>query len=98
MTQVLRILRLIDQFNWAYSIIADEQIKYSRHHITYERLQDMTIEKMKGIDILYIPGPNMGYAHIREKIVEQAKIQGTIVIGGYAGEHELMFPYADIIV
>jgi glycosyltransferase involved in cell wall biosynthesis len=56
---------------------------------------------MKGIDVLYIPGPNMGYAGIRDKVVLQAKRDNPKlqVICGYAGEHELMYPeYADVIV
>lgn len=98
MSQTLEILRLIDQFGWAYSVIAREQARYSRHHITNARLQDMTIDKMKGIDILYIPGPNMGYSQIRDNIVAYARKNKIRVVCGYAGEHEIMYPDADIIV
>lgn len=94
----LNVLRLCDQFGWAYSFLAMEQAKYSRHNITCKRLQDMTVADIKGIDVLYIPGPNMGYASIRDQMVEQARRQKCAVVCGYAGEHELMYPDADIIV
>jgi len=96
----LSILRLIDAWNWAYDHISREQAKYSTYNITSERLQDMTIDKLKGIDILYIPGPNMGYAPLREKLIAHARSMNPKikVVCGYAGEHDMMYPNADIIV
>lgn len=96
----LNILRLIDQYNWAYDHIAREQAKYSQHNITCKRLRDMTLKDMDGLDILYIPGPNMGNANIRDAIIAHARKMSPPckVVCGYAGEHTLLYPEADIIV
>ena len=96
----LNILRLKDQHNWAYCHVAREQAAYSVHNVTCERLQDMTTDKLKGIDILYIPGPNMGYGLLREKLIAHARSMNPKikVVCGYAGEHDMMYPNADIIV
>lgn len=96
----LNVLRLVDQWGWAYMNIAREQSKYSVHNITYKRLQDMKIADLHGIDILYVPGPNMGYANIRDQIITYTRrmYPPCRVICGYAGEHEIMYPDADVIV
>lgn len=99
-TKSLTILRLCDQWNWAYDHITREQTEYSTHKILSKRLMDITVADLDGIDILYIPGPNMGYTNIRDRVVAEARKRNpkVRVVCGYAGEHELLYPEADIIV
>lgn len=96
--QRLNILRLKDQNNWAYDHIAREQAKYSRHNITCKRIADVTIDDLNGIDILYIPGPNMSGKQMPFILEVKRKFPKCKIIGGYAGEHEIMYSYADAIV
>ena len=95
----LKIVRLCDQWNWAYDHITREQAVYSRHEIINLRLMDVKIKDLEGVDILYIPGPNMGSSWTNPLI---ANVRNTYpncrIICGYAGEHEIMYPDADIIV
>jgi capsule biosynthesis phosphatase len=95
----LTVLRLVDQWNWAYDHIAREQAKYSRHNIITRRLLDMTSDDLKGVDVLYIPGPNMG-KNKSDLVIADARrnYPNCRIVCGYAGEHEILYPDADVIV
>ena len=99
LTKKLTILKVIDQFGWAYYFIAKDQQKYSKHHIVYKRLIDLTEEKLKEInpDIVYFHGPNLGLTEVN-KLTKFLKNQNKIVIGGYGSENTLKYDYADLIV
>lgn len=95
----INVLRLVDQWNWAYDHIAREQAIFSKHNIITNKLADINISHLNGIDILYIPGPNMGKS-MTDALIKTVRqnYPKCKIIGGYAGEHDIMFSDLDIVV
>lgn len=91
------ILKIIDQFGWAYYFIAKEQQKYSYHNIKYKRLQD-AIEKNIKEDIVYFHSPCMGNKEINYLIENKINRKKTKIIGAYGGENNGIYKDADLIV
>lgn len=95
----LRILKLIDQFGWAYFYIAKEQAKYSQHEILYKRVKDFRTEHLQGVDIVYLPAPNLltnGVDHIIALIRKNyPKIK---IIGAYSGELPQKYSDVDLVI
>ena len=90
-------LKVIDQFGWAYFFIAKAQDKYSYHNISYKRLQDMN-EHMIDEDVIYFHSPGMGVQTVNKIISTGLNRKRTKIIGGYGGESPLMYNDADLIV
>jgi len=95
----LKILKLIDEYGWAYHFIAKSQQKYSIHQIDYIRLKDFKYELLSDYDILYIPSPGLGNSSINKIIVNCKRDHPKIkIIGAYAGENKLKYIDADLYV
>jgi len=97
----LNILKVIDQFGWAYFFIAKEQQKYSEHNIEYCRLQDLNkYLETKTPDIIYFPQTNISNSvfNIIPEIKKSPKFKNTKIIGAHSGMILGKYPYADLIV
>jgi len=92
-------LKIIDEFGWAYYFIAKEQQVYTVHNISYIRLKDYTDSILKDIDIVYFPSPGI-QAPIVTKVCKgiRAKYPKIKIIGAYAGENRFIYTDVDIIV
>lgn len=91
------VLKIIDQFGWAYYFIAKEQQKYSYHNIEYKRLKDSLTDNIPA-DIVYFHSPCMGEKDIRNIIQNKINRKKTKIIGAYGGENDGKYPDADLIV
>lgn len=94
----LNVLKIIDQWGWAYDWIAQEQKRYSKHNIMYERIWDIMdkIDNMD-IDIVYLPCPDIN-KHIPLKLIKYCKNKNIKVIGGYAAETDKKYKGVDLIL
>lgn len=90
-------LKVIDQFGWAYFFIAKAQQKYSYHKITYKRLKDMNNYKIEE-DVIYFHSPCMGNVEINTLINKYIDRKKTKIIGAYGGENAGIYTDADLIV
>ena len=94
-----KILKVIDQYGWAYHFIAQAQQKFSTHQIDYITLADLKIETIKDYDILYFSSPGMWESKIKNLIIEcRTKYPLLKIIGAYAGENKYMYPDVDLVV
>ena len=86
MKKRLNILRIIDQFGWAYYYISKEQQLYSRHNIFYVRISDI-LERFDSldIDVMYLPCPDINKT-IPNILIEKCRKRGIKIIGAYSGE------------
>ena len=89
-------LKVIDQFGWAYYFIAKEQQKYSYQKINYKKIEDMRNHNIVE-DIIYFHSPGMGHIKIN-KIINNLDRNKTKIIGAYGGENALKYNDADLIV
>lgn len=83
----LNIVRIIDQFGWAYDFCGREMAKYSRHNIVNQRWNNVDL---RGAHVVYMCGPNM--AEARVNIPKMCFAHGIKFIAGYSGP--TMLPYA----
>ena len=51
----LNIVKIVDQWGWAYHFLDREQQKYSRHNIIIQRHTDVCLDN---VDIVYIHSPD----------------------------------------
>ena len=95
----LNIFFVVDVEGWAYAYNAQEQAKYSTHHITYKPLLEITMDDLKGIDILYIHGPDI-WKPISDELIAKTRVMypNIKIIGVYSCENELMYPDVDLII
>ena len=90
----LNILKLIDEWGWAYHFVGVEQQRYTRHNIMIQQCQNVNLN---GVDILYLHGPNMKYPNEIYSTVCNARDRNIKIIGGYGGETPNLYPYANAI-
>jgi len=90
----LNIVKVIDQWGWAYHFLDKEQQKYSRHNIIIQKYNDICLDN---IDLLYIHGADITIA-TREELPLRAHEKGIKVIGGYGGYTTLKYPFVDAII
>lgn len=95
----MKILRIFDQFGWAYYFLSLEQKKYSRHQIDIVKAANFTIEMCKGYDVLYVSSPDMSEAINYMLPQIKVKFPNMVIIGGVAGEVKQKYPRAvDVVV
>jgi len=88
----LKVLKLIDEYGWAYHFIAKAQEKYSIHDVDCVRLKDFKLEMLSDYDVLYIPSPGLSNASVNQVIKDCNKKFPTVkIIGAYAGENKLKY-------
>ncbi len=91
------VLKVIDQFGWAYFFIAKAQQKYSYQKISYKRLQDIKISDPIINDIVYFHSPCMGQDQINQ-IINNVNRTKTKIIGAYGGENNGRYNEVDLLV
>ena len=90
----MRILKIIDQYGWAYFFIDREQQRYSVHEIIIARPEQAILA---GVDILFIHSPDIS-DFARGNLPLIAHKNGIKVIGCYSGQVDFRYSYADLIV
>lgn len=100
-TNKLRILKIIDEYGWAFDFIANEQSRYSKHIIKKCRVFDLVgaqwiIDFQP--DIVYLPTVEIRPDDELEYIAKQFKKIGSLVVGGYAGEIPRRYRICDSVV
>ena len=95
----LNILYVIDVYGWAYCYNAREQAHYSKHNITRKPLLEITINDLKGIDLLYIHGPDI-WKPISDELISKTRIMypNIKIIGVYSVERNLLYPDVDLVI
>lgn len=92
--KTLNILKVIDEFGWAYDFIYKGQIKYSKHILSRNTISNLQrIPHIYENDIVYFSGANMGYM---ENLTKKIKLQNGKIIGAYAGENTCLYEYSDV--
>ncbi len=89
----LNVVKVGDQWGWAYAFLDAEQSRYSRHNIVYNKYNEVNLSN---VDICYIHSPNIS-SHIDATPI-QAKSTGVKVIGGYGGHCIKKYSYVDLVV
>ena len=77
----LNIVKIIDQWGWAYYFVDIEQQRYSRHNIIIQKYDNINLN---GVDILYVHGPNIHPSV--NNLLPVARSRDIKIIGGYGGE------------
>lgn len=101
MNKQIKILKIIDEWNWAFDFIAEEQSKHSKHLISKCRVLDLPNNKSifeVPPNIVYFPTVELCSKEIMEYWLIQFKKVGCIIIGGYAGEIDIKYPLCDYVV
>lgn len=96
----LDILKVIDQYGWAYHFTYQEQEKYTHHQLDCCRLMDLNlIKKIKNYNIVYFHSPGMSTTLVNTVINKIKKDNPyTEIIGAYGGETKELYNDCDIIV
>jgi glycosyltransferase involved in cell wall biosynthesis len=90
----LNVLKVIDEFGWAYDFIYKEQNKYTKHNLERNIISEVKrLPIAWNYDIIYLSGANM--AETRD-ITTHFKLQNVKIIGAYAGEVEYKYQEKDI--
>jgi len=89
----MKILKLIDQYGWAYFFMDREQQRYSKHDILIRR-GDVDLS---GVDIVFIHSPDIS-SYACSTLPNRAHRAGIKVIGCYSGQVNDKYSYADLIV
>ena len=84
----LNIVKVVDQFGWAYYFLDREQQKYSKHNIIIQRMDKVDLS---GADILYLHGPTV----LNSNFMDVIKKNNIKIIGAYGGEL-LNFNYQNV--
>lgn len=100
-----KVVRVIDQYGWAYDFTSREQKKYSWQDveiIKIEALLDYLKTNVTAPDVIYLPAPSCGLGWVC-KCVEymqqnRKKFHKTVIIGGYSGLTQKDYPKSDLNV
>jgi len=91
------VVKVIDQFGWAYFFIAKAQQKHSYQNISYKRLHDISLSTPLNNDIIYFHSPCMGQDTIN-KIIATIDRNKSKIIGAYGGENNGRYTDVDLLV
>ena len=91
----LNVLKICDQYGWAYDFLNREQARYSNHNIISCPIAEF--KNLDGIDVVYIHSPDIN-ERARKEIPRLAKEKGIPVIGAYAGEVTNLYSNSDLLV
>lgn len=72
-----KVLKIIDQYGWAYFFIAKDQQKYSIHNIDFKKVEELSSIEISDItsDIIYLHSPGLGISKI-ESFINKIKYSG----------------------
>lgn len=95
----LNILKVIDQWGWAYHNVSRDQRKFSRHRIDIARIGDISVEQAGKYDIVYFSSIDLDRNKVRSLASElRARYPKTSIIGGYAAESNLLYAECDLVI
>ncbi len=99
---MIKILKVIDQYGWAYDFVYKEQKKFSTYNIDAVKVEDLikNVNIAKGYDIIYFHGPDLLYQpRIDDLIAAVRAVNRKVkVIGGYGGEIKVLYKDVDLVV
>ena len=90
------ILKYGDAWGWAYYFVHQEQLKYSKHNISYHAHRNPNPVSLDNIDLLYIHSPDIN-KFASDQLPLIAKEKGIPVLASYGGLVQNTYKYADII-
>jgi len=91
----LNIVKIIDQWGWAYYYIGIEQQRYTKHNIILQKYNEVTVN-LDNIDVMYFHGPDM-HPKTTDVLIQNCRDRGIPIVGGYGGMVNSTYPYADVI-
>lgn len=94
-TKKLNIVKVFDQYGWAYWWIALGMKKYSKYNILPQQYNAIDY---KGIDIILMSSPEIAGQLTQEIIPTEAKNKGIKFVGMYSGESKFRYNFADLII
>jgi len=92
----LNVVKVIDQWGWAYYYLGKEQQKFTRHNIILQKYTEFNMS-LDDVDVIYFHGPDMAPRSINDELIQKCKDKGIPVIGGYGGLVSATYQYADVI-
>jgi glycosyltransferase involved in cell wall biosynthesis len=94
----MKILKIIDQWGWAYHFLSQEQQKYTEHTINIVRIADFRISHLEGYDIIYFSSPDLSKVVNRLIPAIRKSYPKVIIIGGVAGETNSIYVDVDLVI
>ena len=98
----LNILKVIDQYGWAFHFTYQEQLLFTKHNLSCIKINDFVAnpEKCLSYDIIYFHSPAMISTKTTNELIRKIKLlKPTIaIIGAYHGERKEKYEKVDAIV
>ena len=95
----LKILKIIDEYGWAYHFLGMEQQRYSKYDIDVIKIEDITTHlndyDFNKYDVVYLHSPNM-WGDIEKNLIKHIRKSTCKIIGGYGGEVPHMYELENI--
>jgi len=91
----LNVVKVFDQYGWAFYWIALGMKRYSKHNIIPQQYNAIDYNN---VDIILMSSPEIAGQATQEIIPNEAKKRGIKFVGIYSGESNLKYNYADLIV
>jgi glycosyltransferase involved in cell wall biosynthesis len=98
--QKLKVLKVIDWYGWAYHFIYQEQIRYTKHNLSCQRLVEThALTNIPWYNVIYLHGVDINIPEENE-LISRLRLENphTKIIGAYGGEKELIYKDCDIVV
>lgn len=91
-----QIIKIIDEYGWAYDFVAREQQKYSVQDLQIQKIEAYNLDNNP--DLIYICSPAM-YKNVGSHILPfKAKSKNIVVLGGYSSDTKIKYDFADLII
>jgi len=95
----MKILKVIDQWGWAYHNVSKDQQKHSRHEIDIVRIEDFSIDRASDKDIVYFSSVDLDRNAVMDSVaLLRRELPLVKIIGGYAGESNLIYQDCDLVI
>lgn len=95
----MKVLKIIDQWGWAFHFVGMEQQRYSRHEIDIARVLDVLQDPDEyTADVVYFHSPVLCMGSDIRAICESFKKRHIPIIGGYGAETKTHYDLVDAIV
>lgn len=97
-----KVLKIVDKFGWAFYFTTIEQMRYTKHDITYLDWYGF-IKNFNSLDydVIYFPSPLMCQDKVNQYIKKMKSLpnfKNTKIIGAYSGFINRVYAYADLVL